>query len=35
MRDVVGLQLPIASLEDVLQGKIWAALDLGCRPSKR
>jgi len=35
MRDVLGLQLPVASLEDVLQGKIWAALDPGRRPSKR
>ena len=26
---------PVVSLEDVLQGKIWAALDPGRRPSKR
>jgi hypothetical protein len=25
IREVVGLQLPVASIEDVLQGKIWAA----------
>jgi hypothetical protein len=35
MRDVLGLQLPVASVEDVLQGKIWAALDSDHRPSKR
>ena len=35
MRDVLGLLLPVASVEDVLQGKIWAALDPGRRPSKR
>jgi Nucleotidyl transferase AbiEii toxin, Type IV TA system len=35
MRDVLGLHLPVASVEDVLQGKIWAALDPGRRPSKR
>jgi Nucleotidyl transferase AbiEii toxin, Type IV TA system len=35
MRDVLGLSLPVASLEDILQGKIWAALDPGRRPSKR
>lgn len=35
MRDVLGLQLPVASVEDVLQGKVWAALDAGRRPSKR
>ncbi|MBI4523826.1 MAG: nucleotidyl transferase AbiEii/AbiGii toxin family protein, partial [Deltaproteobacteria bacterium] len=34
-RDILGLKLPVASLEDVLQGKIWAALDPGRRPSKR
>lgn len=35
VHDVLGLQLPVASIEDVLQGKIWAALDAGRRPSKR
>ena len=35
VRDILGLQLPVASVEDVLQGKIWAALDPGRRPSKR
>ncbi len=27
VRTVLGLELPVASVEDVLQGKIWAALD--------
>jgi hypothetical protein len=35
VRDVLGLRLPVASVEDVLQGKIWAALDSSRRPSKR
>ena len=35
MRDVLGLRLPVAAVEDILQGKIWAALDPGRRPSKR
>lgn len=35
VRDVLGVQLPVASLEDVLQGKVWAALDSTRRPSKR
>lgn len=34
-RDVMDLRLPVACLEDVLQGKIWAASDPGRRPSKR
>jgi hypothetical protein len=34
-RDVLGLRLPVASLEDVLQGKVWAALDERRRASKR
>jgi hypothetical protein len=33
-RDVLGVELPVASLEDVLQGKVRAALDTD-RPSKR
>ena len=33
--DVLGLQLPVASIEDVIQGKIWAALDSTRRGSKR
>ncbi|MBM2804800.1 MAG: uncharacterized protein HW419_2693 [Deltaproteobacteria bacterium] len=35
VRDVLGIRLPVASLEDVLQDKIWAALDSSRRPSKR
>ena len=34
-REVLGLRLPVASLEDVLQGKVWAVTDAACRPSKR
>jgi hypothetical protein len=35
VREVLGLELPVASLENVLQGKIWAASDETRRPSKR
>lgn len=35
IREVLGLRLPVARLEDVLQGKVWAALDAERRPSKR
>ncbi len=35
VRDILGVRLPVASLENVLQGKIWAALDASRRPSKR
>jgi hypothetical protein len=34
-REVLGIMLPVARLEDVLQGKIWAALDPARRGSKR
>jgi hypothetical protein len=34
-RDVLGLTLPVAAVEDVLRGKVWAALDPERRPSKR
>ncbi|MBI3780264.1 MAG: nucleotidyl transferase AbiEii/AbiGii toxin family protein, partial [candidate division NC10 bacterium] len=34
-REVLGIMLPVARLEDVLQGKIWAALDPTRRGSKR
>jgi hypothetical protein len=34
-REILGLVLPVASLEDVLTGKVWAAQDLGQRGSKR
>jgi hypothetical protein len=32
---VLGIRLPVAALEDLLQGKIWAASDPDRRPSKR
>jgi hypothetical protein len=35
VRDVLGLPLPVASLEDVLRGKVWAAEDPARRRSKR
>ncbi len=34
-RNVLGLTLPVARVEDVLQGKIWAVQDRTRRPSKR
>lgn len=34
-KDVLGYKIPVASIEDVLQGKIWAATDESRRPSKR
>lgn len=34
-RDVLGVRLPIAAIEDVLQGKVWAAEDPSRRASKR
>ncbi len=34
-RDVLGVRLPVAAIEDVLQGKLWAATDPSRRPSKR
>lgn len=35
MRDVLGLRLPVASLEDLLDGKISAALEPRRRPTRR
>jgi hypothetical protein len=35
LRNVLGLSLPVARVEDVLQGKVWAAQDPARRPSKR
>ncbi len=35
VRTVLGMELPVASVEDVLQGKVWAALDPERRGSKR
>ena len=34
-REVLGLVLPVASLKDVLRGKVWAVQDPSRRPSKR
>jgi hypothetical protein len=34
-REILGLRLPVAPVEDVLQGKLWAATDPARRPSKR
>jgi len=34
-REVLGVTLPVAAIEDVLQGKIWTAMDQDRRPSKR
>jgi len=34
-REVLGHTLPVAALEDVLQGKVWAASDKTRRASKR
>jgi hypothetical protein len=34
-REVLGLTMPVARLEDVLRGKVWAAQDEGRRGSKR
>jgi len=35
VRDVLGMLLPVASLEDLLRGKVWAVTDETRRPSKR
>ncbi|MCB9433794.1 MAG: nucleotidyl transferase AbiEii/AbiGii toxin family protein [Ardenticatenaceae bacterium] len=34
-RSILGLDLPVAALDDVLQGKLWAVQDSNRRPSKR
>lgn len=34
-REVLGARLPVAAVEDVLQGKIWAVTDRDRRSSKR
>ena len=34
-RQVLGYRLPVAAVEDVLQGKLWAYQDGSRRPSKR
>lgn len=35
VREVLGLHLPVACLEDVIRGKVWAVTDAARRPSKR
>ncbi len=35
LREVLGVRLPVAAVEDVLQGKVWAASDPERRVSKR
>jgi hypothetical protein len=35
VRDVLGMALPVARQEDLLQGKLWAVMDETRRPSKR
>ena len=35
VRTVLGMTLPVASVDDVLQGKVWAVLDPEQRGSKR
>jgi hypothetical protein len=35
LREVLGIEFPVARIEDVLQGKVWAALDAQRRPSER
>ena len=34
-REVLGLQVPVATLEDILHGKVWSVQDLTRRGSKR
>ncbi|MBK7780839.1 MAG: nucleotidyl transferase AbiEii/AbiGii toxin family protein [Ardenticatenia bacterium] len=34
-RMVLGMDLPVARVEDLLDGKVWAAMDPSRRPSKR
>jgi len=35
LRDVIGLRVPVATVEDILRGKIWAVQDVTRRGSKR
>ncbi len=35
VKNVLGYKMPVARVEDVLQGKIWSAMDKTRRPSKR
>ena len=34
-KNILGYRMPVARIEDVLQGKIWSATDKTRRPSKR
>jgi len=34
-REILGIRLPVASVENIIQGKIWAVLDPARRASKR
>jgi len=35
IKNILGYKLPVAGIEDVFQGKVWAASDEKRRPSKR
>ena len=35
LRKILGYKIPVAAIEDVFQGKVWAATDETRRPSKR
>lgn len=35
VQNVLGYKLPVAAIEDIFQGKVWAATDETRRPSKR
>ena len=35
IKEVLGYQIPVAAVEDVFQGKVWAVTDQTRRPSKR
>ncbi len=35
VKNVLGYKLPVATIEDIFQGKVWAAMDETRRPSKR
>jgi hypothetical protein len=35
IKNILGVGLPVASVDDLLQGKVWAVLDTERRPSKR
>ncbi len=35
VKNVLGYKMPVARIEDVLQGKVWSVMDKTRRPSKR